>query len=121
MSELRRYIGCKIKELRLAAGWTQTELAGRLRVTPNTISRWEGATYEPAIQVIEQLARIFEKPIWAFFPTEIQPPTHKQRALLSATGDLPSDDIDELVRYADFVRARRAKRQRRGKARSQDS
>lgn len=110
MGKARAYISTKIKELREAQGWTQTELAKRMDVTPNTVSRWESGEYQPRIDVLEALARVFEKPIWALLPREMQPhdATEKQRALLSATGDLPDEDIDELVRYANFVRARKA-------------
>ena len=108
MSELAKHIANKIKDLRLAAGMTQTELAGRLKVTPNTISRWESTTYQPTVNDLDRIARVFEQPIWALLPSEVQPASEKQKLLLSATGDLPPEDIEELARYADFVRARRA-------------
>ena len=45
--------------------------------------------------------------VWGLFPPEVAAPTEAQRALLSATGDLPAEDLEELGRYADFIRARK--------------
>lgn len=107
MTEAIKQIARKIKELREAAKMSQTDLAKVLEVTPNTISRWENGTYKPKIDDLEKLSRAFNQPIWVFLPSEVDPPTEAQRALLSATGDLPAEDLEELARYADFVRARR--------------
>ena len=108
MSTLSQHIASKIKDLRTAAGLTQTDLAKAIEVTPNTVSRWESAKYQPTVADLDQLARVFEEPIWAFLPSDLKPATEEQQLLLSATGDLPAEDIEELRMYADFVRARRA-------------
>jgi transcriptional regulator with XRE-family HTH domain len=113
MDDVIRHIASKIKELREAAHVSQTALAAKLGVTPNTVSRWESATYQPSVKDLERLSRVLGKPLWAFLPSELEPPTEGQRALLSATGDLPEEDIEELVRYVDFVRARAALRSKR--------
>ncbi len=107
MTEAIKHISRKIKELREAAAMSQTALAKLVDVTPNTVSRWENGTYKPKIEDLERLARALKQPIWVFFPSEVEPPTEAQRALLSATGDLPAEDLEELTRYADFVRARK--------------
>lgn len=108
MSELSTYIASKIKGLRSAAGMTQTDLAKALKVTPNTVSRWESEKYQPTVADLDRLARVLQEPIWAFLPSDLKPATEEQQILLSATGDLPAEDIEELRRYADFVKARRA-------------
>ncbi len=108
VNDTQDYIAKKIRELRIASGLTQTQLAQKLKVTPNTVSRWESGTYRPRTSDLELLARAFGQAIWVFFPSEVKPATEQHRALLSATGDLPPEDIDELIRYADFVRMRRA-------------
>lgn len=117
VSDLMRHIGNKIKELRSAGGLTQTDLATALGVTPNTVSRWEGAVNQPSVTDLDRIARILKKPIWALLPSDLEPATEAQQALLSATGDLPPEDLAELLRYADFVRARQTlKKPRKGKA-----
>ncbi len=116
MTGITTHIGNKIKDLRASAGLTQSGLAAQLSVTPNTVSRWESATYEPKIEDLERIARLFEKPIWVFFPSESQPPKKELQALLSKAGDLPSQDLEELIRYSDFIRARTAHRSRTRKS-----
>ena len=106
MSEdLYQHIGSKIRTFRGDHKMKQEVLAKRMKTTANTISRWETGVYQPTIGDLEQLARIFGKPVWAFLPAELQPPTEAHQALLSATGDLPTEDLEELRRYADFIRA----------------
>ncbi len=105
--ELYEFIGEKIRELR-GKSRTQDELARAMGVTSNTISRWETAVYKPSPAELDKLARYFGVGIWSFFPASIRPPTpptQAQHALLSATGDLPAEDLEELQRYADFIRA----------------
>jgi transcriptional regulator with XRE-family HTH domain len=116
MTNMKTHIGIKIKELRVSSGLTQSGLAAKLKVTPNTVSRWESATYEPKIEDLERIARLFEKPIWVFFPSESKPPKKELQALLSKAGDLPSQDLEELIRYSDFIRARTAHRSRTRKS-----
>ncbi len=107
-SKIYEAIGQKIRELRTAHGGrgiSQEDLAKEVGTTTNTISRWETATYKPSIQDIERVARFFGVPIGAFFP-DLQP-SAKVQALLSATGDLEDDDLEELTRYAQFRKARK--------------
>ena len=116
MTDMKTHIGLKIKDLRASAGLTQSGLAAKLDVTANTVSRWESATYEPKIEDLERIARLFEKPIWVFFPSEGQPPKKELQALLSKAGDLPLQDLEELIQYSDFIRARSAHRRRTRKS-----
>ena len=104
--ELYAFIGGRIRELR-GKKVTQEQLAAALGIAANTVSRWETAVYRPSPAELDQLARHFKVGIWAFFPSSEQPPAEAQRALLSATGDLPAEDLEELQRYADFIRARK--------------
>lgn len=49
----------KIKQLRKANGWSQEDLAERLDVSRQAISRWEGATAQPDAANILQLSKLF--------------------------------------------------------------
>ena len=49
----------KIIHLRKKAGWSQEALAGRLGVTRQSVSKWEGAQSVPDIEKIVQLSRLF--------------------------------------------------------------
>lgn len=48
----------QLTELRQARGFTQQELARRMRVTVGIISRWETGTYTPRARNQKRLARI---------------------------------------------------------------
>ena len=107
MADLYKFIGEKIRELRQGygpRGLSQEELADRMKTTANTISRWETATYRPSADDIHQLSQIFGVNISVFFPGMENPHLN---ALLSATGDLKEEDIEELTQYAQFRKARR--------------
>lgn len=107
MSDIYKHIGEKIRELRTSfkgKGISQEELATKMGTTANTVSRWETATYKPSVLELEKLARFFGVPIALFFPqAQITPQIN---ALLSATGDLDEDDLEEVTRYAQFRKAR---------------
>ena len=49
----------KLITLRKKAGWSQEELAEKLGVTRQSVSKWEGAQSIPDIDKILQLARLF--------------------------------------------------------------
>ena len=59
---VRAYVGKRIRELRNAfgeEGISQEALAAELKVATNTISRWETGTYEPTLNDLERLSRLF--------------------------------------------------------------
>lgn len=49
-----------IKQLRTSKGMTQKELAEKLHVTPQAVSRWENGEVEPSVSTIGEMADIFE-------------------------------------------------------------
>ena len=105
-------LGSKIRDLRThysGTGISQESLAVELGVTPNTVSRWETATYKPSIEDLGKLAKFFKVSIATFFPNLT--PHDRLQALLSATGDLDDDDINDLTEYARFRQARKALKQ----------
>lgn len=52
-------IGENIKKLRTEKKLTQKDLADRLYVTPQAVSRWENGEVEPSLSVIKKMAEIF--------------------------------------------------------------
>lgn len=106
--DIYTFIGTRIRELRDERRLSQDALAKQLGVSTNTVSRWETATYKPSISDVQKIADYFGVKLSSLLPpeeTETEVPTAK--ALLSATGDLPEEDIQELISYAEFRRARR--------------
>jgi len=109
MANLYVQIGEKIRKLRLShpeGSLSQDALAEKLGTAANTISRWETGTYKPTPEDLDKLARFFDVSITTFFP-DIQAGTARVSALASATGGLSEQDFDEVIRYAEFRKARR--------------
>ena len=107
MGDLYQYIGRKIRELRTSHGGkgvSQEDLAAAAGTTANTVSRWESAIYKPSVKDLHKLSRFFGVSISVFFPEKDDTRLH---ALMSATGDLRDEELDELIEYARFRKARR--------------
>ena len=49
----------RIRELRVARGLTQVELAERLGVTKQSVSNWENDNIQPSIEMLVKLAHLF--------------------------------------------------------------
>ena len=52
-------LGERINILRTACGWSQVDLAKRLGVAKQTVSNWENENIQPSIEMLLQLARVF--------------------------------------------------------------
>jgi transcriptional regulator with XRE-family HTH domain len=105
MPEIYEYIGQKIRELR--GSLSQEALAGKIGVGANTVSRWETGTYKPSPEDLDKLARFFKVSITVFFP-DLKPDEGRVAALASATGGLADHDFEEVIRFAEFRKARSA-------------
>jgi transcriptional regulator with XRE-family HTH domain len=107
-----KHVGDRIRELRTSyrgRGLSQEELASKLRIATNTISRWETGKYRPSIEDLEMLARFFSISISEFFPEEGPPPREKRlNALLRGAENLNDDDLSDVQRYLEFVQMRTA-------------
>src|SRR5438552_18150128 len=110
MANIYNYIGEKIQDLRTS--WpggklSQEGLAEKLGIAANTVSRWETGTYKPTAEDLDKLARLFKVSITVFFP-DLQHDDPRISALTSATGGLDTEDFEEVIRYAEFRKARQA-------------
>ena len=116
MAELYEHIAAKIKELRLLHGWSQEKLAEKINEPANTVSRWETATYRPSAEQLEKLAILFQESITVFFPG-MERESAVPQALLSATRGLKPADMESVIQYAEFTRARSALKKAKPKGR----
>ena len=110
MTTLYEHIGHKIRQLRTEypkGALSQEGLAAKLKVAPNTVSRWETGKYKPTPKDLDALARFFSVSITTFFP-DLEADDARITALTSATGGLEDKDFEEVIRYAEFRKARRA-------------
>ena len=108
--ELYEYIGNKIRELRThypEGSLSQDALAAGIKVAANTVSRWETGTYKPTPDDLDKLARYFNVSILTFF-SNLAPDDARIAALTSATGGLNDKEFEEVIRYAEYRKARLA-------------
>jgi len=109
--ELFEYVGQKLRTLRTnnpsGRPYSQEGLAKALGIAPNTVSRWETATYKPSIKDLDQVARLFNVSILEFFPREEHPRDEKIAALLRTAKQLDPGDLEEVRRFAEFRKATR--------------
>lgn len=110
--DLLDHVAARIKDLRVSynsgEGLSQEALAARLKVAPNTISRWETGTYRPSLKDLERISRFFGVSMISFFPQEMvgEEEDEHLKALLRTARQLHPADVEELRKYAEFRRAR---------------
>lgn len=63
--------GEKIRKLRTEAGITQKELADKLNVTYQTVSKWENDTNEPDFSTLKELVKILNCTIEYLFDDQV--------------------------------------------------
>jgi putative transcriptional regulator len=60
----------RLKVLRAERDWTQSDLAGRLEVSRQTVNAIETGKYDPSLPLAFRIARIFERSIEEIFDPE---------------------------------------------------
>lgn len=57
----------RLRELRGARGWSQADVADRLRVSRQSVNAIETGRYDPSLPLAFAIARLFELPIEQIF------------------------------------------------------
>jgi putative transcriptional regulator len=57
----------KLRELRAAKEWSQSELADKLGVSRQTINAIETEKYDPSLPLALKVARLFKQPVEEIF------------------------------------------------------
>jgi putative transcriptional regulator len=57
----------RLRVLRAERGWSQAELAGRLKVSRQTINAIETEKYDPSLPLAFRISRVFNQPIESIF------------------------------------------------------
>ncbi|MDE7105581.1 MAG: helix-turn-helix domain-containing protein, partial [Anaeroplasmataceae bacterium] len=65
-------IGNNIKEQRVKLGYTQKEVAEKLFVTTQAVSRWENNETEPSVDTIKALADLFSVSVEVLLGTKTE-------------------------------------------------
>ena len=94
-------LGRKIKQLRFKAGLTQDQLAQRLGVTPQSVSKWENAASMPDITLLPALAGEFGVSIDDLFDLSAEQKLQRIENRMDVEDELPGDlflDYEEYLK-----------------------
>lgn len=91
-STLGAMLGRKITERRKHLGWTQAELAEKLGVDSETISRFERGSNLPSLLRLEKLARVMDAPLAELLAESSAHPLDQSRVLAELIGKLSEKD-----------------------------
>ena len=98
MSDLERRIGGKITEIRLSKRLTQAQLAEKVGVSIETISRMERGINFPSLKTLENIADALDEHLKTFFDFDDHPSKDKsyERELSKLIGFLRTLDKKEV-------------------------
>ena len=92
-------IGAKIKSLRLSASMTQEQLAQKLGVTAQAVSKWESGTNMPDIQLLPELSVIFGVSIDELFAMTDEHRMKRIENMLCSVRILSEEEFRQTERY----------------------
>ena len=95
-------LGKKIKQLRFRAGLTQEQLAEKLGIAPQSVSKWENAVAMPDITTLPLLAEIFGVSIDDLFDLTNEQRFNRIENRMDIEEELPQDVFME---YEEFLKA----------------
>ena len=101
-------IGAQIKQLRLAAGMTQRELAQRINVGNTTLSQYESGARVPSDEVKLKIAMVFGVSVdYLLGATDSREPKSKMPAAsaVAITGELHNLSDRQLDRLMGYIQA----------------
>ena len=98
-------LGKKIKQLRFKAGLTQEQLAEKLGVVPQSVSKWENAVAMPDITTLPLLAEVFGVTIDDLFDLTTEQRLNRIENRMDAQEELPQDVFWE---YEEFLKGQLA-------------
>jgi len=96
-------LGKKIRQLRFKAGLTQEQLAEKLGIAPQSVSKWENAVAMPDITALPLLAESFGVSIDDLFDLTDEQRFNRIENRMDLEADLPQDVFME---YEEFLKAR---------------
>lgn len=90
-------VGRAIAQLRRDAGMTQAELAERLYVTHQSVSKWETGAALPDITTLHALSRLMNVSLDDLLAGSVQPRTYSRWQALEAIGAYLSGDVRDML------------------------
>ncbi len=98
-------LGKKIRQLRFKAGLTQEQLAEKIGIGPQSVSKWENAVAMPDITLLPQLAEIFGVSIDDLFDLTTEQRLNRIENRMDVEEELPQDVFWE---YEEFLKGQLA-------------
>ena len=98
-------LGKKIRQLRLKAGFTQEQLADKLGIGPQSVSKWENSVAMPDITTLPLLAETFGVQIDDLFDLTAKERLNRIENRLDIEEDLPQD---VFLEYEEFLKTQLA-------------
>ena len=95
-------LGKKIRQLRFRAGLTQEQLADKLGIGAQAVSKWENAVAMPDITLLPCLAEIFGVTIDDLFDLTVEQRMNRIESSLDIESELSQDVFRE---YEDFLKS----------------
>lgn len=92
-------LGKKIKQLRFKAGLTQEQLADKLGIGPQSVSKWENAVAMPDITTLPLLAEVFGVTIDDLFDLTAEQRLNRIENRMDAEEELPADVFLEFESF----------------------
>ena len=92
-------LGKKIKQLRLKTGLTQEQLAEKLGIGAQSVSKWENAVAMPDISALPLLAEIFGVTIDDLFDLTVEQRLNRIENRMDVEDELPQDVFWEYEEY----------------------
>lgn len=108
-------LGKKIRQLRLKAGLTQEQLAEKLGIGAQSVSKWENAVAMPDITTLPLLAETFGVSIDDLFDLSSEQRLNRIENSLDITEEIPQDLFRE---YEDFLKTQLDDKENKQKATS---
>ena len=94
-------LGKKIKQLRLKAGFTQEQLAEKMGVGAQSVSKWENSVSLPDITSLPLLAEVFGVSIDEMFDLSVEQKLNRMENRMDCEEELPQDIFRE---YEEFLK-----------------
>ena len=92
-------IGANIRRLRLARSMTQEQLAQRLNLTAQAVSKWENGVGMPDIQLLPELSVLLGTTIDGLFSMTDETRYARVEGMLEDVRFLPDDEFEQIRRW----------------------
>lgn len=105
----RKTLGDRLKEAREYLGFSQDEVAKFLGVSRSALSNMETGQRRVEVLEMKRLAELYKRPVSYFTGEETEEPTYGASVahLAKKAAELSEDDLAELGRFADFLKAKK--------------